>query len=114
MVTGTPSTAPGPLALPKSWRDEAKRYSADGALVPADKLLGRVAGELEFSWQSWWTEPLNITQAASTSGYTAAHLREMVRKGEVQHASPEAGPITIRRCDLPRKPGSLAGLGRMP
>lgn len=92
------------------WLEEADRYAVDGAMVRADKLLQRVAGELTAAWQDWQTEQLNTAQAATESGYSEARLRELVREGAIPDSRPPGsqGPIQIRRCDLPRKPGAPA------
>jgi hypothetical protein len=92
--------------LAERWREEADRYAGDGAIVPADRLLRRVASELTAAWQDWQTEQLDTAQAAHESGYSEARLRELVREGAIPDNRPPGshGPILIRRCDLPRKP----------
>ena len=97
-------------ALAAGWLEEADRYAADGAMVRAEKLLQRVACELTAAWQDWQTEQLDTSQAATESGYSEARLRELVREGAIPDSRPPGsqGPIRIRRCDLPRKPGAPA------
>ncbi len=97
-------------ALPVRWRDEAERYEADGAMVRADLLLRRLAGELTAAWREWDAEELDISQAAAESGYSEARLRELVREGSIPDNRPpgSCGPILVRRADLPRKPGARA------
>ena len=96
--------------LPGRWREEADRYAADGAIVPADRLLRRVAAELTAAWQDWQTEQLDTARAARESGYSEVRLRELVREGAIPDNRPpgSCGSILIRRCDLPRKPGAPA------
>ena len=96
--------------LADHWLEEADRYAADGAIVPADRLLKRVAGELTAAWPDWQTEQLDTAQAARESGYSEARLRELVREGAIPDNRPPGshGPILIRRSDLPRKPGAPA------
>ncbi len=92
------------------WLEQAERYAADGAMVRADRLLRRVAGELTAGWQEWQSEELPTAQAAAESGYSEARLRELVREGAIPDNRPpgSSGPILIRRSDLPRKPGPPA------
>jgi hypothetical protein len=92
--------------LVTSWRDRAAEYERDGFTEPAT-LLRRCADELENAWRVWWTQPLTVASAATESGYTADYLRQLVREGKVNpiriHGT---GPIHIRRCDLPKRPGA--------
>ena len=101
---------PGPLSLAEGWLEEAERYAADAALVRADVLLRRVSGELRAALRQWETEELSTAQAARESGYSESRLRELVREGAIPDSRPPGsqGPILIRRCDLPRKPGAPA------
>ena len=71
----------------------------------------RHAEELEAAWQEWQGEELTIAQASNESGYSAERLREMVRDGRLPDLRPEGsqGPIRIRRCDMPRRPGANGG-----
>jgi hypothetical protein len=92
--------------LVAQWREQAQAYECDGQ--PGAKLLRRVAAELEQTWSQWWTEPLPISRAAAESGYSQDHLRELVRNGTVHPVLfADRGPIRIRRCDCPRKPGYM-------
>ncbi len=94
--------------LAERWRDDARRRAM---LWPADPLaavLPRLADELEAEAQQFGTTSLTIRQAAEESGYSEAHLREMVREGKLPLAAPE-GPYRIRRENLPLKPGTRRG-----
>lgn len=90
-------------ALVTRWRDEADEYERDGALVPAARLLRRVADELENAVPAYRLEPLTVKQAARESGYSESRLRDYLNNGTVPNAG-EPGAPRIRRCDLPRKP----------
>ena len=103
-------TVPALLLLAEDWLEQAARYETDGAMVKADLLLRRLAGELTAAWREWDAEELDISQAAAESGYSEARLRELAREGSIPDNRPPGsqGPIRIRRCDLPRKPGAPA------
>lgn len=91
--------------LAERWRDDARRRAV---LWPADPLaavLPRLADELETEAQQFGTASLTIRQAAEESGYSEAHLRDLVRQGTLPLAVPD-GPYRIRREDLPLKPSS--------
>ena len=94
---------------PERFRADAERfreYGADGlagALEACAVYCARWARERQ-------TEELSIPQAAEESGYSETRLRELVRAGAISDGRPPGsqGPITIRRGDLPRKPGAAA------
>jgi hypothetical protein len=62
----------------------------------------RVAGDLEAEFHNWWRTELTVAEAALECWYTPDHLRELVRKGELQHSrvAGSRDEIRIRRCDL--------------
>ncbi len=92
------------LKLAEEWRSEAEtllRYSDErGASV-----CELHAQELEAAWTGWQSEELTIAQAATESGYTEDHLRQLVREGRIPDDRPQGSKaeIRVRRCDLPRK-----------
>ena len=95
----------GPIAsLVARWRTESDAYATDEAMVRGDRLLRRVAEELESALACWTDEPLGLQVAAEVSGYSVAHLRRLVAQGSLTDAA-TVGPIMLRRGDLPRKPG---------
>jgi hypothetical protein len=77
-------------------------YGATEAAV----ALQRAAGELEANFRSWWLAELPISEAAAEAGYSEERVREWVREGRLDGGrAGEPGPLRVRRCDLPRKPG---------
>lgn len=92
------------------WRKEAEVLRAYGADRLAD-AAERHAEELEDAWEAHWRAELGVEQAAEESGYSPGYLRDLVRKGAIPDLRPEGsqGRITIRREDLPRKPGGSKG-----
>ena len=50
---------------------------------------------------------VNLTEAAEVSGYSARHLRNLVRDGVLEDLGRHGAP-QFRVADLPRKPGSEA------
>lgn len=89
--------------LAASWREDADRFREYGAdeLATAAELH---ADALEERLRAWRLEALSPVQAAEESGYTADHLRRLIRQERVPNAGDDASP-KIRRQDLPRKPG---------
>ena len=93
-----------PSKLSENWRkraDALRRYAPEVA-----NALEDCAAELEESWRSWWEEELTVAQAASESGYSEDHLRELVREGKLaaDSGNGKKSRIRVRRGDLPRKP----------
>ncbi len=86
------------------WREEAANYGRDDALVRGDRLLRRVAAELETWWRERELEELTLEQAAELGGYSYSALEKGVRTGRIPNAG-ESGRPRIRRGDVPRKPG---------
>ena len=62
-----------------------------------------VASELTAARQAYEEEVLSIEEAMVASGYTRAHLHELLREGK----------ITLRRCDLPRRPGHGVAMAKL-
>ena len=87
--------------LVSQWRDEAdtlrKRVAASQAAV-----LESCADELECAVRERDDELLNLTAAASLSGYSREHLGRLVREGRIPNAGRQKAP-KIRRADLPKK-----------
>ena len=76
------------------------------------KVWEVAAVELDEALRNWSEETLNLADAAKLSGYTAAHLSDLVRQGKIPNAG-RLGAPRIRRADIPIK--SDAGIrGRSP
>lgn len=92
------------------WRMEAETFRRRGQSDLAAMALS-YADELEARIRDWEGEELPVSIAAEESGYSEDHLRMLVRKGVIPDARPptSGGPIMIRRCDLPKKPGQIQG-----
>ena len=91
--------------LATGWRADAATLRRRGAGAQAD-VLESVSVELEQRLDEWATQALSVSEAAVESNYSEDHLRELVRTGRLPDNRPPGseGRITIRRCDLPRKP----------
>lgn len=86
-------------AVADRWREDADRYKRDGALVSADTLLRRVAGELDEVLRAWWIEPLDLRQAAEETGLSYRALQKRIERRQVPNAGKKGAP-RVRRCDL--------------
>lgn len=93
-----------PSDLPSEWRSEAEHLRKYG-VTEAAQTLEYCATELEEAWRIWLTEPLTVAEAATETGYSEDHLRQLVRDGKLPDGRPlgSQGQILLRRCDLPRK-----------
>jgi hypothetical protein len=89
----------GVRQIVERWRDEANRYQRDGALVPADTLLRRVADDLE----EFLRRSVDVHEAAALTGYTEAHLRELARERRIP-AFKEGDDWRFVAAELPAKP----------
>jgi hypothetical protein len=94
------------LALAEKWRSEAelfRRYGNEQGAAACELH----ADELEEKWGEWQDEPLTVAEAAVESGYSEDHLRQLIREGRIpdNRASGSQGAISVRRGDLPKKPG---------
>ena len=96
--------------LAARWLQEADLLDRYGCHELASACT-RHANELEAAWKEWDGEELSVTEAALESGYSAKHLRELVRDGAIPdlRLSGSKDSIRIRRCDLPRRPGASGG-----
>lgn len=77
-----------------------------GVLVQGAALLDEVLRDFEAVMRDYWDEPLNLTQAAAESGYSADYLGRLVKDGSIPNAGRPNAP-RIQRANLPRKAGSL-------
>ncbi len=77
-----------------------------GALVQGAGLLEEVLRDFAAVMRDYWDEPLNLTQAAAESGYSADYLGRLVKDGSIPNAGRPNAP-RIQRASLPRKAGAL-------
>jgi excisionase family DNA binding protein len=94
-------------AVPREWRVEVEMLRHRGADAQA-RALESCAEDLEAALRGWTTEELTIAEAAEESGYSADHLRELVRTGHLPDQRPQGskGRMRISRSDLPRRPSA--------
>lgn len=90
--------------LAERFHEEAETLRRRGAESQA-VALESAAADLERAVTNWLREPLSVDKASAESGYSAEHLRRLVREGKLPNAGPK-GSIRIRRIHLPSKPGS--------
>ena len=97
--------------LAGAFRDRAEAWRAEALLfeqhqcVEVAATLRRAAEELEEDIQGWEEELLTVEEAAMESGYSAEHLRRLVREGKLkaQRDSGSKSRIRVWRRDLPVK-----------
>ncbi len=92
-------------ALAETWRTQAELFRRRGQDATA-VLIESLAEELEGDLGEWQDEHLTIKDAAAESGYSAEHLRRLVREGEldVERAPGGTSHMRLRRGGLPAKP----------
>lgn len=89
------------------WRVHAETLRAFGAASQAE-AVERCAVELEAFTQRQDQEPLTLREAAERSGYSADHLRRLVRDGALQ-ARRNGRRLRFQAADLPQKPKGFDG-----
>lgn len=94
-------------SLVKRWREDAKRLREYGAEGPA-QACEKHAQALKDHVRQYQEEALPPNQAAEESGYTADHIRRLIRQGTLPNAGDASEP-RVRRRHLPRKPGRHPG-----
>ncbi len=74
---------------------------------PQARSLEWAAARIEEALRNDSDQLLTLPEAARISGYNPDSLARMVREGHIPDLRPpnSKGPIRIRRCDLPIKPG---------
>lgn len=74
-----------------------RRRAADTLLgdSPEARLCGKIADDIERQYRAIMDEEVTIAEAERLTGYDASSIRRMVAEQK----------ITLRRRDLPRKPG---------
>ncbi len=90
--------------LKMRWQGEAEILHRRGADEQA-AVLKSCATELEQEGRQLSLEELTLEQAVVESGYSYSALQKMVREGTIPNAGKKCVP-RVRRCDLPKKPGS--------
>jgi hypothetical protein len=89
------------------WQEEARLFRRRGAAALAECVESMVT-ELERALQAETDDELNLNEAATRSGYSADHLRRLVRERRIQ-AFRRGRRLFFRRGDLPRKPVEFDG-----
>lgn len=98
----TTETPPRLADLASEFRERAAMLRRYGGAEGTAAVWETAADEVDRTLLAHRDERLNIQEAAILSGYTAGHLRRMVREGKV----PTMADGTILRRHLPVKPGS--------
>lgn len=93
--------------LADTWEEEAETLRGRGAHRQAEALES-AAEDLQKRISYWTKKPLSPAKAATESGYTADHIRRLIREGKVPNAGDESSP-RIERRHVPRKPGHALG-----
>jgi len=75
-------------------------------MVPLESVCDEFLADLGEIEQAQTREKLTLEEAAEESGYSADHLRRLIRAGTVPNAGRRHAPL-ILRANLPRKPGHL-------
>ena len=88
-------------------REELARL---GALVRAEFLLDEILAELDAAVSGDAGQLLRLSAAAEVSGYTADHLRTLIKSGKLTNYGRPHAP-RVRRGELPRKPGHRSSGG---
>ena len=90
------------------WEARAAEYEQVGAQVSGATLCRTFLEELASVRAATENRVLSLTEAAASSGYSAAHLARLVKQGKLRTLRPpeSRGRLGFRQGDLPRKPGS--------
>ena len=90
------------------WEARAAEYDQVGAQVSGATLCRTFLEDLACLRTATENRVLSLTEAAASSGYSAAHLARLVKQGKLRTLRPPAsrGRLSFRQGDLPRKPGS--------
>lgn len=95
--------------LTDRWRQEAALLRRHGA-IEAATTKELCADELAVYQVERGLEHLTLVEAASESGYSAAHISRMLAEGRMENVGVENHPL-VRRGDLPRKAPPRPALG---
>jgi hypothetical protein len=78
-----------------------------GALVQGDRLIDEVLADLDEVEREHHGRLLKLAEAARTCGYSADHLRVLIRAGKLNDYGRPHAP-RVRLDELPVKPGQAA------
>jgi hypothetical protein len=85
------------------WRQDAevlRRYGQE----PIAAVIEKLATEIEMDAQHNGHEGIGMNEAVRLSGYSAAHLRRLVRERKLRNLGTAKKPQFLRS-EIPRKPG---------
>ena len=90
------------------WEARATEYEHVGAQVSGATLCRTFLEDLACVRAASENRILSLTEAAASSGYSAAHLARLVKQGKLRTLRPpqSRGRLSFRQGDLPRKPGA--------
>src|SRR5205085_1614633 len=93
-------------ALKSRWTVRRNELRETDAWVSGAKLCDQLLADLERLWTEEDSTELTLMEAARASGYSADHLRRLVRLGRLP-ASHRGRRLFFRSADLPRKPATV-------
>ena len=99
-----------PEEFAAKWSNEGNAMRHLGALVNGAALLTDVLNDFDAVIRGQADELLTLAEAARESGYSADHLRLLIRQAKIPNAGRHHAP-RVRRRDIPRKPGREAAAG---
>jgi hypothetical protein len=88
--------------LRSRWNDRRAEWCRLRALVDGASVCEQVLAELESVWDSEDESELTLEQASSLSGYSADHLRRLMRENKLPGLR-RGRRLYFRTGDLPRK-----------
>lgn len=90
------------------WEARAAEYEEVGAQVSGATLCRTFLEDLANVRAANEHRVLTLAEAATWSGYSAAHLARLVKEGKLRSLRPpeSRGRLSFRQGDLPRKPGA--------
>lgn len=75
-----------------------------GALVQGDRLIDEILAELDAVEREETGRLMKLSDASRACGYTADHLRVLIKAGKLADYGRPHAPL-VRRDELPLKPG---------
>ncbi|MBI4543542.1 MAG: hypothetical protein HY705_10990 [Gemmatimonadetes bacterium] len=78
-----------------------------GALVQGDRLIDEILADLDAVERQQHGRLLKLSEASRACGYTADHLRVLIRAGRLADYGRPHAPL-VRFDELPKKPGRAA------